>query len=172
MDRGREEEGEEGEEMIEIVVVSDRVVSGEAKDESGIVAKENLEKFGFKVDAMKYIGNSYRDIVRVIRESESRVILFIGGTGPSPRDITVDVIESLAWRKLPGFGELFRMKSFESIGYNAIISRSELFILPDGKITVVLPGSKNAVELGISILKEFLSHLLEEVERFEGPHRK
>lgn len=158
--------------MIEIVVVSDRVASGEATDESGALAKRTFEQLGYSVDSIKYIGNSYRDIVRVVRESRSRVLVFIGGTGPSPRDITVDVVESLAWRKLPGFGELFRLKSFESVGISAIISRSELFILPDGKVAVVLPGSKNAVEVGISILKDVLNHLLEEVDRYEGPHKK
>uniref|UniRef100_A0A7J3SL88 MogA/MoaB family molybdenum cofactor biosynthesis protein n=1 Tax=Fervidicoccus fontis TaxID=683846 RepID=A0A7J3SL88_9CREN len=158
--------------MIEIVVVSDRVSSGETKDESGVLAIKKLEESGFKIDGIKYIGNSYKDILKTIRESNSRVILFIGGTGPSPRDITVDVVESLAWRKLPGFGEAFRMKSLETVGYSALISRSELFILHDGKVAIVLPGSKNAVELGLDILKRFLDHLLEEVERFEGPHEE
>lgn len=158
--------------MIEIVVVSDRIVSGETKDESGILAKELLEASGFEVNSIKYVGNSYKEIVKTVRESREKVIIYIGGTGPSPRDITVDVLEDLAWRKLPGFGELFRLKSFEAVGYNALISRSELFILPDGKIATVLPGSKSAVELGLNILKEFLAHLLKEVDRFEGEHRK
>ncbi|MEM0112433.1 MAG: molybdopterin-binding protein [Fervidicoccaceae archaeon] len=153
-------------------MVSDRVASGEAKDESGLLAKNILESSGYTVSTIKYISNSFREILRATREARDKVLIYIGGTGPSPRDITVDVLESLAWRKLPGFGEFFRMRSLESAGYSALISRSELFILPDGKIAVVLPGSSNAVETGLDILKRILDHLLEEVERFEGPHKK
>lgn len=154
-----------------IVVVSDRIAGGESIDVSGEKAVEYLASRGFKVSGKTVVGNSYRDIVRVLRESKSRVILFIGGTGPSPRDITVDVLESLAWRELPGFGEAFRRLSSSTIGHRAILSRAGLYILPDGRITVALPGSIQALEVGLSILVDIVGHLAEEVDRFEGPHR-
>ncbi|MEM0378006.1 MAG: molybdopterin-binding protein [Thermosphaera sp.] len=155
---------------IEVIVVSDRVHEGQMEDVSGKTAKKMIEDRGLSVDAIHVIPNSYRELIRILRESKSRVLIFIGGTGPGPRDLTVDVVSSLAWRHIPGFGELFRTKSFEVKGYRGILSRSELFILHDGKVVACLPGSPEAVELGVNILLSIIQHLLEEVDRYEGSH--
>jgi len=154
-----------------VVVVSDRVAAGEAIDESGEVAVDYITSRGYRVLGKIVVGNNYREIVRAIRVSTGRVIVMIGGTGPSPRDVTVDVVESLAWRSLPGFGEVFRRKSYESIGARAILSRAGLYVLHDGKIVAVLPGSPHALRTGLDILLEIVEHLVEEVDRFEGAHR-
>lgn len=156
---------------FKVIVVSDRVVEGEVVDVSGELAVEILKKRGLCVSDKAVIGNSYRDIVRVLRNSKERVLLFLGGTGLSPRDITVDVIEDVSWRCLPGFGELFRYISYREIGANSMLSRSTLCVLHDGKITVALPGSPGAVKLGIELLLQVVDHLVEEVDRFEAPHR-
>ncbi|RLG89814.1 MAG: MogA/MoaB family molybdenum cofactor biosynthesis protein [Thermoprotei archaeon] len=154
-----------------IVVVSDSVYKGLKKDVSGEIAKNILEENGYIVIDKIIIPNSAKEIVKVIRTAKSDILLFIGGTGPSPRDITIDTIEALAWRKIPGFGELFRYLSYKEIGFRGIISRSELYILPDGRITIVLPGSVNAVKLGLKIIIEIIDHLYEEAKRFEGEHK-
>jgi molybdenum cofactor biosynthesis protein B len=156
---------------FKIIVVSDRVLEGLDVDISGDTALKILKDKGLNICGKVTIGNSYRDIIRVIRESKERVLLFIGGTGPSPRDITVDVVENIAWRCLPGFGELFRFNSYQQIGVRAILSRSTLCITHDGKITVVLPGSPSAVSIGLEILSQVVNHLVEEVDRYETPHR-
>ncbi|MCD6301418.1 MAG: MogA/MoaB family molybdenum cofactor biosynthesis protein [Staphylothermus sp.] len=140
------------------------------KDESGEIAKSFLVEHGYPVSEKIVIPNSTREIIKVIRTTKTDALLFIGGTGPSPRDITVDALENLSWRKIPGFGELFRYLSYKEIGFRGIISRSELYILPDGRIAVVLPGSINAVKLGLKIIVEIIDHLYEEAKRFEGPH--
>jgi len=154
------------------VVVSDRVYYGEATDVSGVRAREILASKGYVVNALTTIPNNPREILRILRsDRDSRVFVFIGGTGLSPRDITVDTLESVAWRRIPGFGELFRLKSFEKKGYRGLLSRSEAFVLADGRVAVALPGSPEAVELGLEILLGMIDHLLEEVERFEGSHK-
>lgn len=153
-----------------VVVVSDNVFRGFKEDVSGVYAVNALRSRGYDVVGRVVVPNDYREIVRVVREHRGDVLLFIGGTGPSPRDITVDAVESIAWRRIPGFGELFRRLSFEEIGYRGIISRAELFILYDGRIAVVLPGSVDAVKLGLRILLEIIDHLYREARRFEGPH--
>ena len=157
---------------IRVVVVSDAVLSGIEVDVSGELAVKILKEKGLRVSSKDVIGNSYRDILRVLRNSGERVVLLLGGTGPSPRDITVDVVESTAWRCLPGFGELFRSLSYREIGPKAILSRASLCILHDGKVVAVLPGSPGGVRLGLELLTSTLEHLIEEVDRFEGPHRK
>lgn len=158
--------------MFHIVVVSDKIASGQGEDISGSAVEKMLLAKGFKVDKKEVVGNNYKDIVRVLRSSQSKVLIFLGGTGPSPRDITIDVIEKAAWRKIPGFGELFRIKSFEKIGYSAVLSRSELFVLYDGRVAVALPGSVDAATLGTEILTNLIEHLVDEANRFEGEHKK
>uniref|UniRef100_A0A7C2ZNJ5 MogA/MoaB family molybdenum cofactor biosynthesis protein n=1 Tax=Ignisphaera aggregans TaxID=334771 RepID=A0A7C2ZNJ5_9CREN len=156
-----------------IVVVSDTVFRDPSKDVSGKRACELITSKGFVVAKLDYIPNDYKEIVRRIMEvpSDVNIIILLGGTGPSPRDITVDVVESLAWRKLPGFGEIFRVISYNTEGAKAILSRAELFIMPNGKIVVTLPGSPRAVEIGLNILMDVAEHIAEEVKRFEGLHK-
>ena len=156
---------------IKVVVVSDTLIAGRGVDVSGEVALSTLSNKGYCTTGKEVVGNSYRDILRALRNSKERVVVFLGGTGPSPKDITVDVVESTAWRCLTGFGELFRQLSYQKIGARAILSRATLCIMHDGKAVAVLPGSPDATKLGVEILAEILNHLLEEVDRFEGPHK-
>lgn len=153
-----------------IIVVSDRVTAGD-DDISGLKAKELIKKKGFQVDGIIYVGNNYRDIVKAIRSVKNDVLVFIGGTGLSPRDITVDVIEEHAWRKVPGFGEYFRLSTALKTGLRSLLSRAELYVLHDGRIAVALPGSPSAVEDGVPILLEIVEHALEEARRFEEKHK-
>ncbi|MET1159872.1 MAG: MogA/MoaB family molybdenum cofactor biosynthesis protein [Thermoprotei archaeon] len=154
-----------------VVIVSDRVYSGEARDTSGELATRLISDRGYSVCGKTVIPNRERDIIRVIREiRECDVLVFIGGTGLSPRDVTVDTLESLSWRKIPGFGEYFRLKSFEGVGARGLLSRAEAYILGDGRVAVALPGSPGAVELGLGILLNMIEHLVQEVRRFEEPH--
>lgn len=156
---------------FQVVVVSDRVYEGLERDVSGELALALLVNKGYCVEPKITIRNLHRDILKALRTSRARVVLLLGGTGPSPRDITVDIVESVAWRCLPGFGEHFRRVSYEQIGVPALLTRASLCILHDGKIAVVLPGSPNAVSIGIDILSQLVEHLVEEVDRFETPHR-
>lgn len=152
---------------FKVIVVSDRVAEGTLTDVSGELATKLLRENGFCVTGKLIIRNSYREIVKAIRSSGDRVLLFLGGTGPSPRDITVDVIESAAWRCLPGFGEIFRHLSYREIGANSLLTRTTLCILYDGKIAVALPGSPNAVRLGVELLSQVVNHLIIEIDKFE-----
>ena len=96
---------------------------------------------------------------------EVRIILFNGGTGISPRDTTFDVIGRKLEKTLPGFGELFRMFSFEEVGAAAMLSRATAGVY---KKTLVfsMPGSPNAVQVALEklILPE-INHLAWEVVR-------
>jgi molybdenum cofactor biosynthesis protein B len=96
---------------------------------------------------------------------EVRVILFNGGTGISPRDTTYDVISRMLEKTLPGFGELFRMLSYEQVGAAAMLSRATAGVYR-GTFVVSMPGSPNAVHLAMEklILPE-LNHLAWEVVR-------
>ena len=88
--------------------------------------------------------------------------ILTGGTGVAPRDVTPDAVAPLLEREVPGFGELFRMLSYEDIGSAALLSRA-LAGLVSGCVVFVLPGSRGAVALGMEklVLPE-LGHLCAE----------
>ena len=97
-------------------------------------------------------------------QSQLEVIVFSGGTGIAPRDTTYDVVSSWLTKIIPGFGEIFRYLSYQEIGSRAISSRAVAGVR--GQILVFsLPGSSNAVQLGMSqlILPE-LNHLIKQIQ--------
>lgn len=159
--------------VFTIIVVSDTIYYSGKEDVSGERAKEIIESKGHKVSSKVIVPNDYKMIYKSVIEAvkNSDVVLVIGGTGPSPRDISIDVVEKLAWRKLPGFGELFRQLSYNEIGARAIISRAGLFIVEDSAVAVI-PGSPHAVELALNkILMDVVDHLIEEIKRISGSHK-
>ena len=91
-----------------------------------------------------------------------RAVILTGGTGVAPRDVTPESVEPLLERSVPGFGELFRMLSYEDIGSAALLSRA-LAGLARGRVVFVIPGSSGAVRLAMEklILPE-LGHLAAE----------
>ncbi len=94
------------------------------------------------------------------------VILTNGGTGVSRRDVTIGVLEKHIDQPLSGFGELFRMLSWEQIGSGAMLSRAIGGIARGRQIIFAMPGSTKGVELAMTrlILPE-LKHLLGELHK-------
>ena len=96
---------------------------------------------------------------------EARVIVVNGGTGISPRDTTFDVLERMLERTLPGFGELFRMLSWEQVGAAAMLSRATAGTFR-GRVVFSTPGSPAAVRLAWEkLIEPELAHLAWEVAR-------
>ncbi|MCR9097636.1 MAG: molybdenum cofactor biosynthesis protein MoaB [bacterium] len=94
-----------------------------------------------------------------LADEACRAVIFTGGTGVAPRDVTPDTIEPHLERIVPGFGELFRMLSYEDIGSAAILSRA-LAGLKGGKVVFVIPGSRGAVRLAMEkLIVPELGHL-------------
>lgn len=104
-------------------------------------------------------------VLEELVEGEAQVILFNGGTGISSRDRTFDVLNRKLHKTLPGFGELFRMLSYEQVGSAAMFSRATAGVYR-GKVVISTPGSPAAVKLAWEklVLPE-LSHLVWEVTR-------
>lgn len=96
---------------------------------------------------------------QALAEPGVRAIVFTGGTGIAPRDVTPDTLEPELERVIPGFGELFRMLSYEDIGSAAILSRA-VAGLKQGKVVFVIPGSRGAVRLAMEkLIVPELGHL-------------
>ena len=95
----------------------------------------------------------------------ARLILFNGGTGIAPRDTTFDVISGRLEKVMPGFGELFRMLSFEQVGAAAMLSRATAGVYR-GSVGFCTPGSHAAVKLAWEkLIAPELEHLAWEVGR-------
>ena len=104
-------------------------------------------------------------ILDTLAQTEARVILFNGGTGISPRDTTFDVLDQKLEKQLPGFGELFRMLSWEQVGAAAMLSRATAGVYQN-RVIISTPGSPKAVQLAWEkLIAPELSHLAWEVVR-------
>jgi len=103
-----------------------------------------------------------RSIVeRQLANIDVQVVITTGGTGISSRDSTFEAVNALFEKRLDGFGELFRMLSFEQIGPAAMMSRASA-----GKIVVSLPGSEAAVRLAMDrLLLPELGHLVQQATK-------
>jgi molybdenum cofactor biosynthesis protein B len=108
-------------------------------------------------------------VAAVIREgcenAAVQAFVLTGGTGVTSRDSTFEAVEALLDKRLTGFGELFRMLSYEEIGAAAMMSRAQGGVV-QGRALFSLPGSPNACRLALEklILPE-LGHVLREVRR-------
>lgn len=133
-------------------------------DRSGARIAELLEEAGHSVAARRIIPDEPDQIRALLTtacsDSAIDAVITSGGTGLAPRDVTTEVVEDVLTRRLDGFGELFRMLSFEEIGSAAMLSRAVGGLAGDTMI-FALPGSSKAVELGITrLVAPELGHIL------------
>ncbi|GAA0466563.1 MogA/MoaB family molybdenum cofactor biosynthesis protein [Halococcus dombrowskii] len=85
-------------------------------------------------------------------------IVTTGGTGVTPDDVTIEAVQPLFSKELPGFGELFRARSRDEIGTRVVATRATGGVV-DGVPVFCLPGSENAARLGAGIITEEAAHL-------------
>lgn len=150
-----------------ILTVSDTRKPG--TDKSGAAAAALLEAAGHKVEKRLIVENNLSKILQAVRtaiDEGADLVLALGGTGVSRRDVTVEAVRSVIDKELPGFGELFRALSVKEIGTAAILSRAVLGTTVEGKVVAVTPGSPAAVTLALKeILVPQLKHLLRELRK-------
>jgi molybdenum cofactor biosynthesis protein B len=104
-------------------------------------------------------------IERQLANPDIQVIILTGGTGITSRDSTYEAVNGLLDKRLDGFGELFRMLSYEQIGSAAMLSRACAGLVA-GRIVAALPGSEAAVRLAMErLLIPELGHLVREAAR-------
>ena len=141
----------------------------EPTDRSGAKIRQLLEADGHSLARYQVIPDDPARLDSLLAEllntPEVDAILTNGGTGISRRDTTIEVVEARFGQRLPGFGELFRMLSWQEIGSGAMLSRAAGGIA-GGKLLFAMPGSTAAVELAMTrlILPE-VRHLVYELRK-------
>ena len=129
-------------------------------DTSGGTIVENLETAGHRVVERKIMPDDRAALKaqfeRWVESEDVQVVIATGGTGITRRDVTPDALEPLISKRIEGFGELFRMLSFEEIGASTIQSRA-LGAICGRTLVFLLPGSTAAVRLAMD--KILLSQL-------------
>ncbi len=155
-----------------LVVVSDSVASGVKRDENTPLAESLLRNAGRILTGSRVVGNDVNAIRAAVLDAAEHadIVVVAGGTGPSPRDVTVEAVEALAVKRLPGLGEELRRRSIASAGPRALLSRSEAFVLPGGKLVFAVPGSPGAVEEALRLLLEVDMHLVEQLRGAKHRH--
>jgi molybdenum cofactor biosynthesis protein B len=150
-----------------VITVSD--TRTEDTDTGGRAIIQLLTASGHIVEGRRIVRDEPAQVAALIREQASEalvdVIITTGGTGITRRDSTFEAVDGLLEKRLPGFGELFRMLSFEEIGAAAMLSRA-CAGTHQGKVVVALPGSESAVRLAMTrLLIPELGHLVAETRR-------
>ena len=135
-----------------------------ARDVSGEIIADMVQRAGHRQVRRDLV----KDDVEAIREAvhdalytaEVDALVLTGGTGLAPRDVTAEAVRPLFERHIPGFGELFRMLSWQEIGSAAMLSRADAGLV-DGRLVFLLPGSPKACRLAMEklILPE-IGHLV------------
>jgi molybdenum cofactor biosynthesis protein B len=121
-------------------------------DKSGALIAERLDGAGHRVVRREIRRDELDDLRAMLRtwveDPEVDVVVATGGTGVTRRDVTPEAAAGLFTKPIPGFGELFRMLSYEDIGTSTIQSRAEAGVA-DGTLVFVLPGSTGACRLAM-----------------------
>lgn len=162
----RRKAAEKGPVRIAVVTVSDTRTP--ETDVNGKYLRERIEAAGHTVHSSRIVRDEPDQVAAALDElagAGARLILFNGGTGVSRRDRTYDALEGRLEKTLSGFGELFRMLSYEQVGAAAMLSRATAGVYR-GALVFSTPGSPAAVRLAWEkLIEPELGHLAWEVGR-------
>jgi len=121
------------------------------EDRSGELIKRILKENSHKVVVYEILPDDefvIKETIISLAKSDIEVIISTGGTGLTSKDVTIEAVSALIEKDVPGFGELFRSKSYEEIGSAVVLTRALSGII-NKKLIFCLPGSPNAVELAL-----------------------
>ncbi|ELZ78451.1 Molybdenum cofactor biosynthesis protein B [Haloferax larsenii JCM 13917] len=133
------------------------------EDPAGDAIESALHDAGHTIAVRRVVDDDYDEIQGVVARMADRgdvdVTITTGGTGVTPDDETVEAVQQLFGKTLPGFGELFRRLSYDEIGTRVVGTRATAGTVDDMP-TFCLPGSENAARLGAEeILVPEMPHL-------------
>jgi molybdenum cofactor biosynthesis protein B len=133
------------------------------RDESGDVAEKLVEKAGHVVLGRDLVSDDSQMLASVLDKALAvegvDVLVFTGGTGVAPRDITIEAMRPRFEKELEGFGELLRAISYAKMGIPGVLTRATAGLIR-GKLIICLPGSPDGVETALTLFMGDLPHVI------------
>jgi molybdenum cofactor biosynthesis protein B len=162
-------------EQVRIAVLTISDTRTPETDTGGDIIVEFMQRAGHEIAHREIVKDDAPRIKKILEELVADVgvdaIITTGGTGISARDTTYEVVSRMIDKKLDGFGEIFRMLSYEEIGAAAILSRA-VAGAAGSKFVACLPGSTNAVRLAMEkLLLPEIAHVVFELRKHGGEAR-
>jgi molybdenum cofactor biosynthesis protein B len=137
-------------------------------DDNGAYLKAELAAAGHSLALYEIVPDEPERVLAALDAAltdGARVIVFNGGTGIAARDTTFEAISQRIERALPGFGEIFRMLSYEQVGAAAMLSRAMAGVI-GRSVVFCVPGSHKAVRLAWErIIAPEIAHLVRELSK-------
>jgi len=153
-----------GRRVVACVVLTVSDTRTPATDGSGRRIRELLEAAGHHIVGYAIVPDEppriRAELESLLARDDVDAVIVNGGTGLAPRDTTTEVVDGLLEKRLDGFGELFRMLSYQEIGAAAMLSRATAGVVR-GRVLASVPGSTGAVELALEkLLVPELAHMV------------
>ena len=148
-----------------VVICSDSVTEGTKEDSSGKLIIEKLAKFNLLAEEYIIIADDVEAIqstAKILSEAGINLVLFTGGTGLSPRDVTPDAITPLLDREIPGIMEAARNYGQQRTSF-AMLSRGVAGFIKN-TLVITLPGSPRGVEETMDALFPYVLHVFKVAE--------
>ena len=159
----------EGDRTVRCAVLTISDTRTKEDDRRGELVRQNLLWRGHEVTAYEIVPDDPARITETIvgwlAREDVEAVITNGGTGIAGRDNTFDAITGLLDKRLDGFGEIFRMLSYQEIGAAAMLSRA-IAGIASGKPVFSTPGSSNAVKLAMEkLIGPELGHVVYELAK-------
>lgn len=140
-----------GEKGVETEDVSGKMIGSMTKKEGHELVYYTIvpDHAGMILEAVDHISSTY----------SPDAIITTGGTGLGPRDVTIEALEPLFDKTIPGFGEIFRLESVKEVGNATMLSRTTAGLY-NGVVVFCLPGSPNASETGAKLILKEIKHII------------
>jgi molybdenum cofactor biosynthesis protein B len=133
----------------------------DAMDLSGQVILDRIKAVGYD-STYSLLPDGIEPIRNAVQSSNADVIVICGGTGLTHQDLTLEAVKPLFEKEIPGFGEIFRLKSLDEVGTRAMLTRASAGVYR-GKPIFCLPGSPNAAKLGMDLILAEIEHILKHI---------
>lgn len=153
-----------------VVIVDDRVSHGEAQDRTGPLVAELLEEAGFVVDGAVTVPGeavAIRNALNTAVIGGVDLVITVGGTGVSPRDVTADATAGVLDRPIPGIAEALRASGLAAGAVDAGLSRG-LVGISGSTLVVNLASSRAAVRDGMATLSPLVTHVISELSSLDA----
>lgn len=133
----------------------------DAEDLSGDVILQRIEAAGYE-SRYQLLPDGISPIRDAVLKSSADAVVICGGTGLTRLDLTLEAVEPLFEKTLPGFGEIFRWRSLQEVGTRAMLTRASAGV-HKGMPIFCLPGSPNAAGLGMDLILGELEHIIKHI---------